>query len=224
MSRLLALLLVCALLPRPGLTQDTPAPTPTDETLVAPPLVPAPEHVEPEPLAPPKPTPTREEKGGGMPTLPRIVLETLAGGAGMVVGGLLGAFLGIATSDCAILEGDCSSTGVLALAGMSLGATSATYATGTWMKGEGSLLGSFIGGALGTCAGLLIVGSNGPDEAAGAIALFSLPAIGAVAGYELGRFAQPDTGFSLTEGRVRLMPAVSASPGGGVMGGLVGRF
>ncbi|MFP2924461.1 hypothetical protein ACLESO_04440 [Pyxidicoccus sp. 3LG] len=45
----------------------------------------------------------------------------------------------------------------LGLGGMALGATGATYAAGSLMKGESSLLGTFIGSALGTGAELILL-------------------------------------------------------------------
>ncbi|MFP2924466.1 hypothetical protein ACLESO_04470 [Pyxidicoccus sp. 3LG] len=226
MFRFLAVALVCVLLPRVGFAQETSAPTTPSETVVAPPLVSAPEEAELEPFEPEtlKAPPTRAEEGGGMPAAPRIVLETLAGGVGMIVGGLLGLIAGIATTDCTLDEGDCSTAAVLGLGGMALGASGATYAAGSLMKGEGSLLGTFIGSALGTGAGLLVLMAEDNDETMGTIAMFSLPAIGAMAGYEMGRSAQPSAGFSLRGGGVSVTPAIGSTPRGGFMGGLVGRF
>jgi len=230
MSRILALVLMCALLPRWALAQDTGTPLLPDDSLVAPPLVPAPEQVEPpkdaEPVATtPAPSRGRPREEGGVSSANRILLETLSGGAGTVAGGLGGLVLGITATDCALFESDCTEAIIFTLSGMTLGSALATWGAGSLMNGKGGFLSTLLGALLGTGGGLLAVAAD-RGGTLGAIALLSLPAIGAVTGFELSRHV--GTGnpppFSLTRARVPMAPAFGTTPHGGFMGGVAGHF
>lgn len=224
MFRLFVVLFMCALLPRWALAQDTASPPPTDDSLVAPPLVDAPEQVEPESFIPEPLEPESMRAEEGVSTLPRIVLETLSGGAGMVAGGLGGLVLGIGMTDCSIFESDCTAAAVFGLSGMAIGSALATWGAGSLMKGRGGFLSSLLGALLGTGAGLIMVSVD--DDALGPLGLISMPVVGAVAGYELSRLPNvgPSSHFSLTEDRVPVIPAFGTTPRGGFMGGVAGRF
>jgi hypothetical protein len=224
MSRLLVVLFVCALLPRQALAQDTASPAPTEDSVVAPPLVPAPEQVEPEPFAPTSVQPEPLKADEGIPTAPRIVLETLSGGAGMMVGGLAGLVAGVVATECSIFETDCTAAALFGLSGMALGATFATWGVGKAMRGRGGFLSTLIGALLGTGAGLVAVASD--QDTLGPIGLLTLPAFGAVVGFELSGSTDPgpSSHFSLTGDRLPLTPAFGTTPHGGFMGGVVGRF
>ena len=225
MHRLLAVALVCALLPQAALAQDTASPTSPDAPVVAPPLVSAPDEVEPSPLepGPMEDAPVRAREPRGMPTAPRIILETLSGGAGTVAGGLLGVIVGIVTTDCVLFEESCDGAAAMGLGGMALGTALTTYAAGSLMRGRGGFVGTLIGASLGTGAGLLMITSGG-DDALGGLALLAFPAIGATMGYELSRDAEPASRFSLTGSPVPVAPAFGTTRHGGFVGGLTGRF
>jgi hypothetical protein len=224
MSRLLAVLFVCALLPRWALAQDTAFPTPTDDSVVAPPLVPAPEHVEPESFAPTSVQPEPMNADEGIPAAPRIVLETLSGGAGMMVGGLAGLVAGMVATECSIFETDCTAAAAFGLSGMALGATFATWGVGKALRGRGGFLSTLIGALLGTGAGLIAVSAD--QDVLGPVGLLSLPAIGAMVGFELSGSTDlgPSSHFSLMGGRVPVTPSFGTTPHGGFMGGVAGRF
>ncbi|MCY1014673.1 hypothetical protein [Pyxidicoccus sp. MSG2] len=224
MPRLLAVLFVCALLPRQALAQDTASPAPADDVVVAPPLVPAPEQVEPESFPPTSVQPEPMKADEGIPAAPRIVLETLSGGAGMLVGGLAGLVAGVVTTECSLFETDCTTAALFGLSGMALGATFSTWGVGKAMRGRGGFLGTLVGALLGTGAGLFALSVD--DDTLGPIGLLSLPALGAVVGFELSGSMDPGPAshFSLTGGRVPVTPAFGTTPHGGFMGGVVGRF
>jgi hypothetical protein len=217
--------LMCALLPRWGLAQDTGTAVAPEDSLVAPPLVPAPEQVEPEAFEPAAMTSALDQpqEAKGMPAAPRILLETLSGGAGMVAGGLGGLVLGIVTTDCALFESDCSAAVAFALSGMALGSALATWGAGSLMNGKGGFLSTLLGAVLGTGAGLIAVSAD-QDGTLAPIALLSLPAVGAMAGFELSRHLEQPSRFSLTGGRVPVAPTFGTTPHGGFMGGVSGRF
>jgi hypothetical protein len=161
-----------------------------------------------------------------MPTAPRLLLETLAGGAGTFAGGILGGIAGlVASGGCAVVEGDCEIAAAFALSGIAVGSAAGTYIAGRLMKGRGGLVGTLLGSVVGTGTGLLLAMGSGGDGTLGAIGLLSLPSLGAVAGYELSGLDGPSS-FSVTvthEGPT-LVPVMGPTPHGGVMGGLSGRF
>lgn len=229
MSRILALVLMCALLPRWALAQGTSTPLPPDDSLVAPPLVPAPEQVEPEDSEPVATTPSpgrgqpREERA--VSNANRLILETLSGGAGTVVGGLGGLVLGITATDCDLLESDCTEAVIFVTSGIALGTALATWGAGSLMNGRGGFMGTLLGTLLGMGGGVLAVAAD-RGGTLGAIALLSLPAIGAVTGFELSRHvgAETPTRFSLTGASVPVAPTFGTTPHGGFMGGVAGRF
>lgn len=226
MSRLLALALVCALLPRSGLAQASDTRTPPDDApVVAPPLVSAPDEVEPAPLEPrtERDAPVQAVEEAGVPAVPRVVLELLAGGAGSVAGGLVGVIAGILLSDCDIFESDCPEVVVSGLVGLALGPTLTTYAAGSLMKGRGGFLGTLIGAAAGTGAGLLLLFADN-DDTIGPFSLLAMPAIGATMGYELSKVFPVSSSFSLTGPSIPVAPAFGTTRHGGFVGGLTGRF
>jgi hypothetical protein len=220
MHRIAILALFC-LLPGVVLAQDPPP----DAPVAAPPLVPAPEAVEPEEPANPGPRAAPAvEKEETVHPVPRIILETLAGGAGTFTGGVVGGIVGLVLSgDCGIVEGNCSTTAIFALSGMALGTAGSTYLAGRFMNARGGFLGTLIGAVLGAGAGALLASG---DETVGIIALLTLPAVGAMAGYELSGHLDDPARFSLTvtHESPALVPVIGTTPRGGFMGGLSGRF
>ncbi|QSQ27212.1 hypothetical protein JY651_20855 [Pyxidicoccus parkwayensis] len=224
MVRFLAVLMVCALLPRWALAQDIAAPAPKDEPVLAPPLVPAPEQVEPEPFVPVAGPPEALQASEGMPAVPRILLETVAGGAGMAVVGTGGFALGVVTTECDLFETDCSAAFIMGLSGMVLGSAIGTWSSGSLMKGRGGFFSTMLGAILGTGAGILMLAVE--DDTLGAIGLLGMPTVGAVLGYELSGSvgSSPDSHFSLTKERAPVVPSFGTTPHGGFVGGISGRF
>jgi hypothetical protein len=224
MFRFLAVVLVCALLPRWALAQDTVAPVPTDDSVAAPPLVPAPEQVEPEPFLPVPGESESVKESEGMPAAPRVVLETLAGGAGMVAVGTGGFAFGVVTTECSLFETDCSEAFIMGLSGMALGSALGTWGSGSLMKGRGGFFSTLLGAILGTGAGLVMLAAE--DDTLGPIGLLAMPTFGAVLGYELSGAVSksPDSHFSLTGEPARVVPSFGTTPHGGFMGGVSGRF
>ncbi|MFP2910639.1 hypothetical protein ACLESD_37480 [Pyxidicoccus sp. 3LFB2] len=222
---LTSIILMCALLPRWALAQDTHTAVPPEDSLVAPPLVPAPEEVEPEATEPMAPDSVSGEapEARGMPTAPRILLETLSGGAGMFVGGVGGLVIGIVATECSPFESDCSEAVIFALSGMAAGSALATWGAGSLMKGQGGFLSTLLGATLGTGAGLIAIAAD-PDGTLAPIALLTLPALGAMAGFELSRHLAPPSRFSLPGSQAPVAPVFGPTPRGGFMGGVAGRF
>ncbi len=226
MFRTCALVLMCALLPRWALARDTDAPVRQEDAVAAPPLVSAPEEVEPEALEPGSVEPlvahVREEKG--VPAAPRILLETLSGGAGMVAGGLVGLVGGVLATECSLFETDCTAAALFALSGMTLGSALATWGAGILMNGRGGFFSTLVGALLGTGAGLVAISVD--QDTLGPIGLLSLPAIGAMTGYELSQLGEVETTLSpaLRKDRLPVTPAFGTTPRWGFMGGVAGSF
>ncbi|MFY2558137.1 hypothetical protein ACN469_10935 [Corallococcus terminator] len=231
-SSLLAVLLLGAVLPREVLAQqeDAQAPTTPGESVQAPPLISAPDDVEPAPFVPPRSpgaeaplTPVKT----GMPAVPRVIIETAAGGVGMVGGGLLAFFGGALTGTCSLREDDCVLPVIAGFTGMALGATMGTYAAGGVMKGRGSLLATLVGGLAGTGAGALGFFARDGADVFGLISFLALPPIGAMLGYEFSRSEPPAVSrLSQTPSQGAPMPTFTfgTTPHGGLMGGVAGRF
>ncbi|NTX14651.1 hypothetical protein HUA76_28035 [Myxococcus sp. CA056] len=231
-SPLLAVLLLGAVLPREVLAQqeDVQAPTTQGESVQAPPLIAAPDNVEPAPFVPPR-SPGAEAPlppvKAGMPAVPRVIIEATAGGLGMVAGGLLAFSGGALTGNCSLLEDDCVLPIIAGFTGMALGAAMGTYAAGSVMKGRGSLVATLVGGLAGTGAGVLGFFARDGADLFGIITIFALPPIGAMLGYELSRSEPPAVSrFSQTRNQGAPLPAFTfrVTPHGGLMGGVAGRF
>ncbi|NTX08392.1 hypothetical protein [Myxococcus sp. CA040A] len=223
-SPLLAVLLLGAVLPWEVLArEDAQAPT----TVQAPPLIAAPDDVEPAPFVPQRPPLAEAPEKAGVSTVPRVMIETVAGGLGMVGGGVLALLGGTLVGDCAFIDEDCALPIVAGFAGMALGSAMGTYAAGSVMRGRGSLLATVVGGLAGTGAGALGFFANEGADAFGIITLLALPPIGAMLGYELSRSEPPAVSrFSQTRSQGAPLPTFTfrVTPHGGLMGGVAGRF
>lgn len=163
-------------------------------------------------------------------SVPRILagtfLGTLAGAGGMVGGFLLGMEL---EKDCNPFDDVCSSDEILvqtAPAALATGLLSSlvVYGMGSALHGEGALSTTMVGGSVGTGLGLLL--SVAAQSYAGILLIPPLAALGAAIAYELS-----DSAWEREHARARLgstplqwTPVVSITPGGGMLGGLVGRF
>lgn len=219
----IALLLVVGV-PTLGSAQPEDAPAPSAEVTTPPPLLTAPPD---SPLAAQEPAPP-PFRGGLLPPqwksprpnyfVPRLLagtfLGTLAG-----VGGLIGGFIiGLQLEQgCNPFDDVCSGDEMLVQAAPALLATGAlpslvVYGLGSALHGEGALSTTLLGGFAGTGLGALLSVALG--SYAGLLAIPVLAAAGAVIAYEIS-----DAGS-----RVQWTPVVGVTPGGGVLGGLIGRF
>jgi len=240
----LAPLLLCLLLPLPGLAQDSTPPEEPAPAVTPPPLVPAP----PSPSdssqafpggpdeAPSEDTPRGEiihreweTERDPSPTFPRLLLE--------IVGGSLGASAGIIPGGLLILSAFCDdscsggeeSRAILglgiALAGFAGGAAVGITGAGSLLHGEGEYWPTAGGAALGTLVGTLaaLALASSADEAA-LIPFLAGPVVGGMIGYEISHsnaLARKQRNPALTP---VVLPMATVSPRGGVIGGLAGRF
>ncbi len=218
---LLATLLLCALLPLPVLAQASESGTAQD---TPPPLISVPE--EPEPaqgeLFPREPTPGTEAPGAG-----RVPLQILGGTAASAATLLL--VYGLYSLDPQDCDGFFCSP-LLFFGGLGLSAMGLTAGPplAIWLIGErfdhrGRLWPSIVGGALGTLASVLSLAAlsdHAPVELNVALAGV-WPVVTTMILYELTR--APASSSSASSGP-RVVPMVSMSRHGSIVGGLVGSF
>ncbi len=169
----------------------------------------------------------------------RVALETVAGSAGELAG-LISAFpLGIpfhASIVCVLSDdnGDCEPGPrrrgyLVTILTISVGETLGVYGAGALAGGDGRLLPTIGGTALGTGAALAVFSaSKDADFIPGMVASSVLPTLGAVLGYELSAAFHRDEALSLESPRsrssLRLVPVMGRSSAGSLMGGLAGQF
>ncbi|WP_224245498.1 hypothetical protein [Hyalangium gracile] len=232
-SLLLIPVLLCAVLPCVARAQ-LPGDAPRNEPLATPPLVTAPPEPQDSPPEAPQPEPRRD----GWHPVARVALETVGGTAGEL-GGLIASLpLSIpaqASIICVLSDnnGDCdpgpTTRGyILMMLTLTAGETLGVYGAGALAGGEGRLLPTIGGSALGTGAALALFSVAQDDESVpGMVAAAVLPTLGAVLGYELsaafssrGERVEP----SSSRASLRLMPMMGQSREGVPMAGLIGRF
>jgi hypothetical protein len=226
--RLAPLLLVLSvLLPIRGLAQTPP------------PLVPAP--TEEEPYEPGAENSESEEgswdedssRGGGPREgfglrTGRITLGFLGGSVLGIAAGIPGAILAVEGAFC---DG-CESTGgffagvSLSFAGLTLGSALGIKGMGSLLGGEGRFLSTLAGTSLGGVSGLalgLIIGFAAGSEL-WIIPTLAGPIVGGIIAYELSHANALRENPALSSSGTGVIPVVSVSPGGGIIGGLAGRF
>ncbi len=106
-----------------------------------------------------------------------------------------------------------------------LGVAVGVMALGKLTGGKGRLLPSFIGAVAGSAVGVLVaVAARSPG--AFFIGITAGPALGATVGYEISHANAVESASSEYAGSMNLQvaPVVSITPGGGIFGGLAGRF
>jgi hypothetical protein len=245
-----ARLVLCLSLLVPGLgfaqaaEEWTPYTPPATESTSPPPLVPA------TPLPPPPPPPSQAPvetppKGELIPRrLPgqqgesdqaalRLIIMPWSG----VIMGMAGAIVGIVPSAilaipfCVGTNGpdDEPRCGIAIAAGVglsySVGVTLGVTLVGRMTGGEGDGMMVFLGALAGAAVGSGIGVAN---QSTGLLVLgLALgPVLFATAAYELSHhLARQATGMELqARSRFRVMPVVGVTPGGGLLGGLAGRF
>jgi hypothetical protein len=165
------------------------------------------------------------------------MLETAGGSTGELGGLIVSLFLSYplhANVFCVFaLDDDCAPGSTqrgfaVVLASMSVGETLGVFLSGTLSGGQGQLLPTIGGAALGTGTGLLFAAANRRAESAPLlISALVAPTVGAILGYEVS------AAFSSTdepepplrpESSLRLIPVMGSSPGGGLIGGVAGHF
>ncbi|WP_044189695.1 hypothetical protein [Hyalangium minutum] len=236
-----ARLVLCLTLLVPGLgfaqtsEEWTPYTPPATEALPPPPLVPA----EPPPPPPPAETPPKGEliprrllgqRGEPDQSALRLVImpwsSVIMGLAGAIVGTIPTAILALpvcATSDekpaCGVAIG--ASLSVSYAVGVTLGVSLVGRMTG----GEGDGLVTFFAALAGSAVGAGI-GVATQSTAGLILGLTLTPVLFAVTAYELTHsMAMQRSQLELqARSKVRLMPVVSVTPQGGLLGGLAGRF
>lgn len=235
-------LLLCLVLPLPGLAQDAGSSEVLAPSVTPPPLVPAP----PEPQQPSSPEDSAEGSWEDAPqslqvprewnpqrtyspTAPRLILE--------VFGGALGGSLGVIPGGLLFISGLCfegcdDGAEVRAILGLALGLTGIAGGTAVGIVGAASLVhgeGEYwptAGGAgIGTLAGLLTaIALASSGEEAAIIPAISGPIIGGIIGYELSHSNADERRLPSPASGTQMLPVISLHPSGGILGGLVGRF
>lgn len=223
----LLLLVLSVLLPVQGLAQTPP------------PLVPAP--AEEEPYEPETENPESEEGPWDEHSLRqeasrehfglrtgRVTLEFLGGSVLGIAGGIPGAVLAISAGFC---DG-CESLGgffagvSLSFAGLTVGSALGIKAMGSLLGGEGRFLTTLAGTSLGGVSGLglgLIIGFAAGSEL-WIIPTLVGPIVGGIIAYELSHANALQARSEPSSPGMGVIPVVSVSPGGGIIGGLAGRF
>jgi hypothetical protein len=233
-------LLVVVGLPMVGNAQAADAPAPASEATTPPPLITAPPVTPPaeqEPAAEQAPS-DRPWRGQLLPpewkpdrpnyTVPRVLagtlLGTLAGTGGLIGGFLIGVSL---TPDCDPFDDVCSSDEIFlqsmpALITTGLLSSLAVYGINSVLYGHGALTTTMWGAFLGTGAGALLMVAS--QSYAGLVLIPPAAAIGAIIAYELSDTEWEKEQVKAHGARVQLVPVVGMTQGGGVLGGLAGRF
>jgi hypothetical protein len=223
----LLLLVLSVLLPVRGLAQTPP------------PLVPAP--AEEEPYEPEAENPESEEGSWDEPSMReegpregfglrtgRVTLEFLGGSLLGFAAGTPGAYIAIASAFC---DGCGSESGFfagvgLSFAGLTLGSALGIKGMGSLLGGEGLFLSTLAGTSLGGLSGLglgLIIGFAAGSEL-WIIPTLAGPIVGGIIAYEMSHANALRARSTLSSSEMAVLPVVSVSPGGGIIGGLAGSF
>lgn len=98
------------------------------------------------------------------------------------------------------------------------------YGMGSALYGEGALSATLLGGFAGTGLGAVL--SAAADTYTGYLVIPPLAAVGALIAYEISDSAweREQAKAHLGSSRPQWTPVVGVTPGGGVLGGLIGRF
>jgi hypothetical protein len=239
------------LLPSLGFAQTpdewTPYTPPAEETAPPPPLVPAPPVPQPPP---PQPTPSqapREEPSQEERLSQDLIAQRAASTQRAVrlislpftgaITGMMGVILGtvptavVAIPFCVASDGFGSdpSCAIAVGAGLSLsysvGVTLGVTLVGNRLGGQGDGVLTFLSALAGSAVGSGI-GIATRSTVALILGMSIGPLIGATMGYELSHTVntQPPAPELQARSGFRVMPVIGATPGGGILGGLAGRF
>jgi hypothetical protein len=223
----------------------TPYTPPAAESSPPPPLIPA-DPPPPDPPPPPKEPKATETARPSPPESPftplnrlevapsrssalRLVASPFTGVLGGVIGGMATTIAGSifmlpfctdALRDLDSQPGCVSSFFAIATLGVAGGATTGIYFTGRGLGGRGQFLPTITGSVVGATIGG-IVGVISQSTLALFLGLGVGPIVGAFVGYEISHALTSEP----TDPKPRkLIPFLSVAPGGGVLGGLTGRF
>jgi hypothetical protein len=226
-SRLALLLLVLSMLaPLQGLAQTPPplVPAPTPETPYAPEAEnPGAAGLPADELIPRERTPSESL---GL-KIPRIILEVLGGSALGLIAGIPG---GLILAEAAFSSGSTVGTivgGGLAVAGLSFGSALGIKGLGSLLDGEGRFLTTLAGasvGGLGALGLALIVALVGGPGELGIIPVLIAPIVGGIIAFESSHANALQERSAQSSSTASVVPVISVSPRGGVIGGLAGRF
>jgi len=231
----IALFLVLGL-PALGNAQTADAPVLSSQATTPPPLVTVPPDSPPavqEPAPPPfrgQLLPPQWQSARPNYFVPRLLAGTFLGtlaGAGGLVGGFL---LGLQLEDsCDLFDDVCGTDKLIvqtipALLGAGALSSLVVYGMGSALHGEGALPTTLLGGFAGTGLSVLLTFAIRSYNAI--LLIPPLSAVGALIAYEISDsdWEREQAKARLGSSGVQLAPVVSMTPGGGVLGGLVGRF
>ncbi|MBM7116436.1 hypothetical protein [Archangium primigenium] len=152
----------------------------------------------------------------------RILAEVGMGGLVALGGGFVGGAVGLGLCETVGLgrKGHLPCLGTTLLgagAGIAAGYGLGVWTAGERLDGDGRLWAALLGTGLGVGLGLPLI------EHVGGASPFVLGAVGGVLGYELSQAEVPASGEALALTRPRLVPVVSFSRDGGLVG-MSGRF
>jgi hypothetical protein len=160
----------------------------------------------------------------------RVSLEVLYGIVGGLMVGVVGFVGGMAAGGCEFPDG-CGDSAEQVVAdstfilGAVLGSSLGVYAAGRQTLGRGSFIPVLAGSTLGAVTGTLGFAMD-PDAGVPVMLLGSL--VGAFIGYEAShKFTPPPPGATLARRspvKFQVLPVISATPAGGLFGGLAGTF
>ncbi len=161
--------------------------------------------------------------------VPRVLAEAFGGVLGGVGMGIVGLLLGASALEnvnCSADHGGlCAATVLLvtvpaAFVGIPLGVQMAAQSLG----GRGEFLPALAGTLVGTGAGL-IYGFSSTGTGPMITGLIVGPLLGAIVGYEISNALVQNGPLSASaHASPQVVPTVGATPGGGILGGLSGRF
>jgi len=162
----------------------------------------------------------------------RLLLEFLLGGTGGAVVGFGGLIGGLGAGTCGLTDA-CSSDGddlavtSVILTSFTVGTSLGVYGAGVLVGGRGSYLPTLAGGVLGVVTGAAVFYSN--RTPATLALLLGGPLVGSIVGYEVSHgYAPPGPERPPVSPRaetgIHWVPVIAATPAGGLLGGLAGRF
>jgi hypothetical protein len=162
----------------------------------------------------------------------RLLITPMSAAVGGVVGGLLTYGYGLFLTEpfcgnAELIDGSGCSVAFLSIitVGMTMGAAFGAWSMGEFLGGRGTLPSTLIGAAAGAVLGAA-GGLGSRNEATLLLSLFTGPIIGAFLSYHISHLwvtNAEERARQATSGS-RVTPVLGATPGGGLLAGLAGRF
>jgi hypothetical protein len=204
---------------------DAPLADPQDAAPAQPPAEPVEPRAEPIPFrSRPAPAPPPDL------LLPRILAEAFGGvlgGVGMGIAGLLVGAEALGNTDCSDGEACVALLALITIPATFVGIPLGVQYAGQSMGGQGDFLPALGGTVLGTGVGV-ILGMQAEGKGGLAVGLIVGPILGSIVGYELSSAINERRAFILgaasSRSGPRVVPVVSVTPRGGLLGGLSGSF